>query len=325
MTPSISPVDVVVVMPAYNAARFVREAIQSVLEQTLHTLALVVVDDGSTDDTLAIARSVDDPRVLVLTGANRGPSHARNLGIAAPISSRYVAFIDADDLWDPSKLAVQTAFLAANPDVLAAGSYMRYGSSSGKHLGTTGQTISREQVAKIGRSEMFPFVLSSLVVTRAALDQAGGFDEVLGRHGAEDLDLYARLARLGRIACVPEALGVYRIHPGGFSTVWAKRTAMAGRFVHRRMAERADGRDLEWAEFAAAYRLTLSERRQDFARRTYRLAAVSVGEGRYLRAIGHWLLALTTSPYYTLPRLYRHRRAHVRARLESLGFRRRTP
>jgi GT2 family glycosyltransferase len=313
-------------MPAYNAERFVREAIDSVLGQALHNLALIVVDDGSTDDTLAIARSIADPRVHVLTSANRGPSHARNIGLAAPIASPFVAFIDADDTWDACKLAAQTAYLTANPDVVAVGCFMRYGSSTGRHLGTTGQVVAGRQNAKIGRGELFPFVLSSLVATRAALEETGGFDEVLGRHGAEDVDLYARLAKCGRIACLPEALGVYRIHPGGFSTVWAKRTAMAGRFVHQRLAERAGGGDLEWDEFEAGYQLTLSERRQDFARCAYRLAAVSVGEGRYIHALGHWLLALLASPYYTLPRLFRHRRAHMRARLDGLPlFRRRTP
>src|SRR5688572_26310612 len=142
-------------MPAYNAGRFVREAIESVLGQTLHTLALIVVDDGSTDDTLAIARSIVDPRLHVLTGPNCGPSHARNIGLAAPIGSPFVAFIDADDAWDASKLAAQTAYLTANPDVVAVGCCMRYGSSTGKHLGTTGQVVGGRENAKIRRGELF--------------------------------------------------------------------------------------------------------------------------------------------------------------------------
>src|SRR5687767_3248424 len=90
-------VDVSVIMPACNAAGYLAQSLRSVLAQTLTNLQLVIVDDGSVDDTPDIARSVRDDRVVVLSGPNRGPSHARNAGIAAARPSPYVAFIDADD------------------------------------------------------------------------------------------------------------------------------------------------------------------------------------------------------------------------------------
>jgi len=212
--PDPERVTVAVVMPAYNAASFLSHAIQSVLTQTLTDLQLVIVDDGSTDETAMIARSVRDDRVVVLTGPNRGPSYARNVGIAAARPSRYLAFIDADDAWDETKLRKQTAFLDANPEVLAVGCFMRYVSANGRALGQTGQIITPECRGRIARGELFPFPMPSLMVRRAIVPQVGGFDEFLGTHGSEDLDWYARFARLGPMACVPEILGSYRIHAG---------------------------------------------------------------------------------------------------------------
>src|SRR5215203_2614836 len=94
------------VVPAYNASRTVVEAVNSVLTQTVRDLEVIVVDDGSRDDTADVVRSIDDPRVSLITKQNEGASSARNAGIRAA-RGRYVAFLDADDLWLRSKLERQ--------------------------------------------------------------------------------------------------------------------------------------------------------------------------------------------------------------------------
>ena len=275
------------------------------MTQTLTDLQLVIVDDGSTDDTARIARSVQDDRVVVLTGPNRGPSYARNVGMAAAHPSRYLAFIDADDAWDETKLRKQTAFLDANPDVLAVGCFMRYVSANGRALGQTGQIITTECRARIARGELFPFPMPSLMVRRSIVPQVGGFDVFLGKHGSEDLDWYARLARLGPMACVPEVLGSYRIHAGSAMATRRREVNRAARFVRQRLIARDQGRDLSWEEFVTAHPATWHERRQDWVERLYRAAALSVCEGRYVHAVACGGLAAVVKPSYLFRRLHR--------------------
>jgi glycosyltransferase involved in cell wall biosynthesis len=101
-----------VVLPVYNGEDFVAESVQSVLQQTIADLELIVVDDGSTDSTAAVVAAIDDPRVVIESGPNRGPSYARNRGMGLSRAD-WVAIIDADDWWAPDRLE-RLLELAAN-------------------------------------------------------------------------------------------------------------------------------------------------------------------------------------------------------------------
>jgi glycosyltransferase involved in cell wall biosynthesis len=104
-----------VVIPAYNAERFLARAMRSALAQTYSHLELIVVDDGSTDGTAGIIRAFPDPRVRHLSQPNRGQGAARNLGIRAS-TGRYVTFLDADDVYLPQKVERQVEFLTTHPE-----------------------------------------------------------------------------------------------------------------------------------------------------------------------------------------------------------------
>src|SRR5687768_4168218 len=112
-----------VLMPAFNASRFIGEAIDSVLRQTHRDFRLVVADDGSSDGTLALARSyaAKDPRVAVTTHANVGIANTLNRALAG-IDSDWVVCMHADDVMLPDRIERQLAFVAANPEVAVAGS-----------------------------------------------------------------------------------------------------------------------------------------------------------------------------------------------------------
>jgi GT2 family glycosyltransferase len=300
-------VDVAVVIPAYQAEPFLAECVASVLAQSLESFHVVIVDDGSTDDTLRTARSFTDARVLVITGPNRGPAHARNAGVRAAPPSRYIAFLDADDVWDPPKLAMQTRFLDEHPEVAGVGCRMRYISSRGRVLGTTGELIDAQKQRAIARGELFPFPTPSLVTPRTAFAAVGGFEEFLGTHGSEDLDLYARLARYGELVCLPSTLGSVRIHRRSLMSQRRREINTAARFVRQRLIARDQGRELTWEAFLRQHPPTWRERRRDLVERAYRRAALLYGERQFSRALACFSAAAVIDPTYTLRRAYRQR------------------
>jgi glycosyltransferase involved in cell wall biosynthesis len=300
-------VDVAVVIAAYQAQAYLAQCVESVLRQSLNSLHAVIVDDGSTDRTLRIAHAISDRRVSVLTGPNRGPAHARNRGVRESPAARYVAFLDADDLWDREKLEVQTRYLDEHPDVVAVGCRMRYISSTGRPLGTTGELVDDDAQAAVARGELFPFPTPSIIVRRETFCQINGFDEFLGRQGSEDLDLYARLARRGRLACLPTVLGSVRIHPDSFMMRRRPDVNRAARFVRLRLHSRDRGDDLTWADFLQRYAPTWRDRRRDLVERAYRRAALMVGERHWPAAAGWFSAALLIDPRYTIVRVYRQR------------------
>lgn len=206
-----------VVIPAYNAARYLEQAARSVLAQTLPPARLIIVDDGSTDGTAALMRRLagQDARVrCVHLPANRGLPAARNAGIAAS-DAPLIAFLDADDLWHPEKLAQQAALLAAAP--------ARVGFVYCAHdcIDANGEPAPWAPVARPAlRGNLFKALLyrcyliagsaSAALIKRVYLDAAGPFDESLTH--AEDLDLWLRLSRLCDADFCPEVLVSLRAH-----------------------------------------------------------------------------------------------------------------
>ena len=119
--PTTSRIQVAVIIPAYNASRYLAHTLQSVSNQTHKALEIVIIDDGSTDDTVSICRrfAAGDPRMRILSTENRGVAAARNTGIKAS-KSAYIAFLDADDIWHPTYVERMLAALHPLPDVWGA-------------------------------------------------------------------------------------------------------------------------------------------------------------------------------------------------------------
>lgn len=203
---------VTVLMAVFNGSRHLRQAIDSVLAQTHRDFELLIVDDASTDDTREIVRSYADPRLrLVCLPVNQGLPSALNQGV--PLArGAYVARLDHDDVALPGRLARQVALLDRCPEVVVVGSWVRTidvaGRPRGEHRYPLRPTLTRLlfQHALLRPCLAHP----ATMVRTAALRAVGGYDE---RYAiAQDYDLWLRLAGLGRLRNLPEALTLYREH-----------------------------------------------------------------------------------------------------------------
>lgn len=220
MTSWSIPMGVSVVIPAYNAARFLPEAIASVRAQTRPVAEIIVVDDGSADNTQQVIESLGEG-ITYLRQSNAGVSATRNRGMALA-QGEYIAFLDADDRWLPNKIEKQLAIFHAHPDVaLVATDRSDVGPQDQLLLASLfeRQSILDEFTRLAGNPipqgfrrivEVNFLPTSSVVVRKAALDEVGGFATDI-RYG-EDMELWARIAAKYQIVCLPEVLVHYRLH-----------------------------------------------------------------------------------------------------------------
>ena len=207
---------VTVVIPTFNRSEHVVEAVQSVLDQTFRDFELVVVDDGSTDDTAArLARF--EGQLRLIRQCNRGPSAARNLGIRET-QSPFLAFLDSDDLWLPRKLEKQMAWMADHPNRLICYTdeiWIRRG------VRVNPRKIHHKHGGTIFAHSLRLCIVSpsSVLMRRSFFDRVGCFDESLPV--AEDYDLWLRAAVHLRFGFLAEPLIVKRGgHPDQLSAQW---------------------------------------------------------------------------------------------------------
>ncbi len=208
---------VAVIMPAYNSAHYISEAIKSVIGQTMPDFELVVVDDGSTDHTADVVRRyLGDRRVRLLSQENAGPSIARNRGIAAT-NSRFISLIDSDDKYEPEYLAKMTGALEANPEMaFYCCDAMLFGDTETVGLRVYGEKRGYPLTLKTVLSRDFQ-VHGSTTIRRKWVEKIGGYNPE--RRSAEDLDLWVRMLCEGaRGDYLNKPLIWYRRREGSLST-----------------------------------------------------------------------------------------------------------
>lgn len=198
-----------VIIPAYNQAHYLGQAVQSALAQTRPDLEVLIVDDGSTDTTAAVARAFGDERVRYLHQANRGLSGARNTGLRQARGA-FLTFLDADDAFLPDKLAVLLAEFERGPDLgLLAGQAIPI-DQHGQRVGRLFDRGLPDDVSQLALGN--PLHVGSVLLRRAWQERVGEFDENLRSY--EDWDLWLRLARAGcPMRFVAQPVSLYRFHP----------------------------------------------------------------------------------------------------------------
>lgn len=198
------------VVPAYNAGRFIHDAVSSILSQDLPASEVIVVNDGSTDNTAEVLASFGD-RIKVIEIENSGPSTARNVGVNAAIGE-WIAFLDADDRWWPGHLNLLESWINEHPGAGLIHTDEMVIDEEGKEL--------KPMHTKTDRRETFCSILldptvttSATAVRRSCFDGVGMF--LPGLKSGQDWDLWLRIARLFPVIHVPQISIYYRRHSGG--------------------------------------------------------------------------------------------------------------
>jgi glycosyltransferase involved in cell wall biosynthesis len=204
-----------VIIPTYNSARYLGEAVASVLAQTYRPHDIIVVDDGSTDPTCEVLAPYMD-QINYICQPNRGLSAARNRGLAAAVGELF-AFLDADDVWLPTKLERQVHCLAQHPKAgLVYTNYLILHGDTGRRSVRpplpSCQGYCYPQVFLVN-----PVLPSSVIIRRECLNYVGVFDEHINRPTTQDFDLWLRVARYFEFAYIPDPLFLYRRHANNSS------------------------------------------------------------------------------------------------------------
>ncbi|MBV9469465.1 MAG: glycosyltransferase family 2 protein [Abitibacteriaceae bacterium] len=285
-----------VIIPVYNRSRYLTQAIDSALNQTLPPAEIIVVDDGSTDNTPDVMGSYGH-RIRSVRQTNAGVSAARNTGLRMA-EGDLIAFLDSDDIWLPQKLELQVKRFMAEPDIGAVHCGVMdidaEGNPLNRHPDGLEGWLAKEMLLIRGPSILCPG--STGLISRAALEVAGEFD--VGISAAEDWDFFYRIALRYKIGYVPEVLMYYRHH---------------GANGHRNLSKFEYGSLLAFAKaFENAPPEIAKLRRQSFGNLHMNLAGSFFQAKQYGKFIRHLGLSLWLTPHnsrHVLSFFYRKCRA----------------
>jgi len=295
-------------MPAYNAGEFIGQAIESVLAQTWHDFELIVVDDGSKDDTLTIVEryASKDGRIRVFTQPNSGTAPTLNRAIEIA-TSQWVFIMHADDLMHANRIERQMTYLAEYPELAVLSSLVRHIDSKNRVIGKDNSKLTTYEAVSelVARNELIGFNHPAVVLRKDVVLAIGGYRQAFWP--AEDLDLWNRLVEKGyRVLVQPEYLLDYRIHGNAASVSRARLTRAKVRWLKDCMIRRRSG-DVErsWEQFLAdeksAPLLTRIDRgRKDLAKILYKKAVSYYACRQYLSCAFTLAGALFLQPRLTV-------------------------
>ncbi len=280
-----------VVIPAYNAATFIAETIESVQQQSYEHWEMLVVDDGSTDETAAVVRqyATAEARIRLISQPNGGVSKARNRGVEEA-HGELIAFLDADDRWLPDKLAAHVEFMRSHPQ--ASASFAR--AELIQFDGTATRRTTHNFVEQVAVQDVLynnpTITTSNIVIYKSVFERLGGFDESMGHD--EDIELLFRLTYRSDLALMGlnRILLQYRLCENGLSSNLAK---MEAGWMTLMEKARKSAPELIEQHYSAAH----SAKLQYLARKSLRLnMPAAVGIGFINRAIAQSWKSLYKQP-----------------------------
>lgn len=209
MNPNIKPPIVTIIMPVHNGEKYLREAIESILAQTFSNFTFLIIDDGSTDDSVNIINSYDDNRIkLLINEKNIGISKSLNRGIDNS-QTKYIARMDQDDISFPNRIEEQINFMEAHPEIGICGTWMMA-------FNEEKQKVLKKRPVKnndIRAMLLFnnPMAHPTVMIRKESLD-ANNLRYNHEFDGLEDYDLWERMSMVTKMENIPKALLLYRLH-----------------------------------------------------------------------------------------------------------------
>jgi glycosyltransferase involved in cell wall biosynthesis len=244
-----------VITPAYNAEKYIAQAIESVQAQGYEHWEMIIVDDGSTDRTREVISNyvAKDPRVKLVQNHHGGVSHARNTGVKLA-KYEWIALLDADDVFCPHKMKKQLEAAGKEPDIVLWGTFAYNVGEEGKIFDVCEDgPRNREAFDRIRkRAGMVSLKNSSALFRVSLFRQLGGFDSQYD--STEDAELWNRMADHGTVLVVPEPLILYRYHSQSLSVRKMRFQYECTRFILARNKKKQVGEELTLDEFLTSYR-----------------------------------------------------------------------
>lgn len=201
---------ITVLMPVYNAEKYIHEAIASVLTQTFEDFELLIINDGSTDGTLQIIQSFDDPRIVVVSQDNRGVAAALNVGLKLA-KAPYIARFDADDICYHERLQLQYGFMLSNPEYSVIGSSADYVDAEGHYVFTNYVGGFSDEEIKALNYRVCPFIHSTVFYKKEIIVANGGYSELA--YTFEDHFLWTGILQTEKVCNMQRPLIKVRLNP----------------------------------------------------------------------------------------------------------------
>lgn len=223
-----------VLMPVYNAERYVAQAVESILSQTFENFEFVILDDGSKDASLKILKeyAAKDRRIHLISRENKGVIRTRN-ELLAQATGELIAVMDADDAALPDRFTLQVDFLNANPNVVCVGGAHELIDEKGRFLTQLLLPEHDNQIQKLALAGHGSICNPCAMIRRTALIEIGGYDETLAC--AEDLDVWLKLGEVGALANLKDIILKYRLLKSSIS----EKNGVLQRQAAREICERA--------------------------------------------------------------------------------------
>lgn len=273
---------VTVIIPCFNRESYIRETIDSVLNQTYEPIEIIVIDDGSTDGSRDVLESYKDKIILLEHPGrvNRGQSAAINLGLDQS-SGEYIAILDSDDLFLKDKIKIQVEFLDNNLDIGLVYSNGYYIDEHGNQIAKMyySDPIENSDPERV-LMDCYFLVPNNSLVRRSVYHQVGGFDEDL--RAAQDHDMAIRIAEKTKLAYIDDYLFLYRRHPDSISAKKADLRWRNGFIILNKAVKR--------------YNYSFKSRRKRFAVLNFRIGQCFLENNKYLKAFIHFLIAGLCDP-----------------------------
>jgi len=210
-----------VVLPVYNAEKFVAKAVQSVLDQTYKDFELIIINDGSRDSSLEIIQSFKDPRIRLIDQENQGLAKTLNIGLKLA-KGDYIARMDADDICLKHRFQEQITYLKKHPDIGLLGTAVEIIDENDKHLSYHAPYIGHSKLVQFMNEKGNPFKHPTVMFKKDLAVECGGFNEQIGKY-FEDYFLWNLIAEKAKVENLPKVLLKYRMSSGSIMSTLKSR------------------------------------------------------------------------------------------------------